>query len=109
MLRMLSDAEAGKVFLLMPTLAIAKAEASLRAGQPLWEPFLSLRGVHSMDLTEHTAIEIGGMLTPRPDGAAAPTRPMVGQVVYEAQAVDAVVVTRTPQAYAGHDVTLMAV
>jgi hypothetical protein len=109
MLDMLDEAEAGNVVLLMPPLAMAQAETKLRAGLRLWEPLLLFRGVHSMDLTEHVAIEIGGMLTPRPGGAAVPTRPAVGHVVFEAEAVNAVVVTRAPQVYAGHDVDLIAV
>ena len=100
-MRLLDDAELGEVFLLMPAVAIAEAESVIRAGVRLWEPFLLFPGVRALELTEHTAIESGRLMNRAPL--------MVAEVVYEAQAMNAVVVTRIPEAYAGHDVALMVV
>jgi hypothetical protein len=101
MLSMLDDAEVGSVFLLLPTVAIAEAESVVGAGSQLWEPFLLYRGVRSLDLTEHTAIEAGQLMTGTPL--------MVAQVVYEAQALNAVVVTRNGDVYGSQDVAVMVV
>jgi hypothetical protein len=101
MLSMLDDAEAGSVFLLLPTVAIAEAEAVIRAGVRLWEPFLLYRGIRALDLTEHTAIEAGQLM--------AQAALMIAQVVYEAQALNAVVVTQASATYAGHEVVVMTV
>ena len=105
-LNMLTDAESGDVFLLMPALAIAEAELVLRAGARLWEPFLLFRGVRSLELTEHTAIESANLAAENPS----PVSPlMIAQAVYEAQNVNGVVVTQTPAAYQGYDVALLPV
>jgi hypothetical protein len=100
-MRLLDDAEFGEVFLLMPAVAIAETESVIRAGARLWEPFLLFPGVRGLELTEHTAIESGRLMHRAPL--------MVAQVVYEAQAMNAVVVTRIPQAYAEHNIAVMTV
>lgn len=108
LMEMLNDAEIGRVFLLMPTAAVAEAESALRAGASLWAPFMMFRGVSTLDLSLHTAVEAADLADPRTPGAIAGPL-MVGQVIYEAHALNAVVVTQLPHLYAGHDITLMTI
>lgn len=108
LMRLLDLAEAGRVFLLLPTVAVAEAEAALKAGARLWTPFLMSRGINTLDLTLHTAIESARLADQEAPGAVAGPL-MVGQLVFEAQALNAVVVTQVPQMYAGYDVALMSV
>ena len=96
---LLDQAETGCLQILMPTAAIADAEAALNAGQIGWEPIMLIPGVESLPLTEHTAIEIGGW----------PGDLAVRHVVHEAAAVRGVVVTRAPGSYDGLKVSLLVV
>jgi hypothetical protein len=100
-LSMLDDAYARRVFLLMPAVALAEAEAAVRVGSRMWEPFLRFPGTRTLELTEHTAIESGRLMDLLPL--------MIAQVIYEARAMGAVVVTQTPEAYDGLNVAVMAV
>jgi hypothetical protein len=108
---LLDDAEQKNVNVLVPTLAIAEAEAVMGAEMRLWERFLALPGLRAMELTEHTAIETGLL-------AAGPLRAggerhllggalMVAQVVWEAQAMSAPIITQYAGLYTGHDVAVM--
>lgn len=106
LMRKLDLAQAGDVALVMPTLAIAETEAAVQAGLRMWEHFLRSHGVRSMDLTEHTAIETGGLAAPlldKPAGTAMGPW-MIAQTVWEARSMNAAVITQRPDAYADHDV-----
>lgn len=96
---LLLDAERGQVHVLLPTTAIAAAEAEVVAGRGGWDPFLLTRGVQALPLAERAAIEIG----PWPGPLA--TR----HTVHEATAARGVVVTRKPGAYEGYKVSLVVV
>ncbi|MGN9910119.1 hypothetical protein ACTMTJ_21450 [Phytohabitans sp. LJ34] len=97
--RLLDLAERGRVNLLMPTTAIADAEAVVQHGTPGWEPILLTGGVRSLPLAEHTAIEIGGW----------PGDLAVRHAVHEADASRAAVVTTEPGMYKGLRVFLLVV
>ena len=95
MMAMLDEAEAGETLLLLPAVAIAYAERVLHA-RALWEPFLLMHGVLTLNLTEHSAIEAGNM------DIALET----AHVIYEAQAMNAIIVTASPDWYEDRDVTV---
>ena len=113
LMRMLTDAEAGRVFLLVPTLAIAEAQAAIGATGSMWDRILGLPGVRAMDLTQHVAVEAGELASARlrhhPMQAALIGPLMVGQVVYEAMSMNATIVTGVPEAYGGQDVAVVAI
>jgi hypothetical protein len=93
------QAERGWFEVLLPTAAIADAEAELRAGPGGWEPIFLTAGLRSLELTEHAAVEIGawpGSLSAR-------------HAVHEAAAVRGVVVTTEPGGYKGLAVSLLVV
>jgi hypothetical protein len=110
-MRLMDDADAGNLFLIVPTLAIAEAQAVLNAEPSQWDFILGFRGIRAMPLTEHDAIAVGGAAGPvlrrNPVGGAALLGPlMVAQVVHEATELNAVVVSGLPSAYAEFDVAV---
>jgi hypothetical protein len=111
LMQLLDDAEQSNVVILVPTLAIAEAEAVMGAGMRMWEHFLALRGLRAMELTEHTAIETGRLAS---DGLrVGGDQPLLGgqlmtaQVVWEAQTMTAPIITQYPALYARRDVAVM--
>jgi hypothetical protein len=96
---MFTGAEGGEFQLLLPTTAVADAEADIRARTSGWEAILLTRGVRSLPLSEHTAIDVGtwpGTLSAR-------------HVAHEALAIRATVVTLQPESFSGMAVPLMVV
>jgi hypothetical protein len=100
-LSMLDDAYVGRAFVLMPAVAIAEAEAGIQVGGRMWEPFFRISGTETLELTGNSALEAARLMDSLPL--------MLAQVVHEAQTMEALVVTHTPEAYDGYDVELMPV
>jgi hypothetical protein len=110
LMSLLDDATAGHVFVLIPTLAIAEAQAVLGVAPSLWDHILRMPGVLAMNLTQHAAVEVGRLAAPRlrhhPVHTALIGPLMAAQVLHEAQAMNAVIVTRVPETYGGHEVVI---
>jgi hypothetical protein len=96
---MLDQADVGLLNLLLPTTAIAEAQAVIDHTLDQWHALLFSPGVRSMPLSEHCAVEIGTW----PGGLA--TR----HTVHESQSMRAAVVTCAPGLYRGHVVSLLVV
>ncbi|MEU8663860.1 PIN domain-containing protein [Actinoplanes philippinensis] len=113
LMRLLDDADAGDRFVIVPTLAIAEAQAVLNARQSHWDRILGVRSLLTIDLSPHVAVEIGRLAAPRL--ARHPVRPplagplMTAQVLHEAQMLNGVIVTRLPEPYDGHDVAVQTI
>lgn len=97
--RLWERANAGEALIVVPTAAIADANGNLTATHDSWSAVLWPNDVVTTPLTEDVAIEIG----PWSGGLA--TR----HVVYEAQAVRGIVVTRAPREYDAWTIPLLAV
>jgi hypothetical protein len=112
LMRLLDDAEDGHVQLIIPAMALYEAEAALGMGSA-WEPFLRFRGVQFLPLAEHIAVEAARIIAPAlrtgVGGSTTMTPWMVGQAVWESQAMLAPIVTHHPPAYDGHDVALAVI
>jgi hypothetical protein len=113
LMRLLEDAEAGRLLLALPATAVAEAQAVLRAESAMWFHIFAFRGLHELPLTWHGAVAAGRIAAPRLEHH--PMQPaligplMVGQVVQEATSMNAVVVTRIPEAYGAYDVAVIAI
>jgi hypothetical protein len=110
MMALLNTAAAGEVLLVVPTLAIAEAQAVLGVALSLWDHILAFPGIRTLDLSQHVAVEVGRLAAPRvqnhPVHTALIGPLMIAQVLYEAATMSAVIVTRLPEAYGGHDVAI---
>ena len=99
LLRMLAQAEAGYIKLILPAVAIAEANRKLQADRPAWEPILLSGGLEAFPLSENAAIEIGSRA-----GDLA-----TNQVLHEVRTLDGVAVTREPQIYELGSVAVLVV
>ncbi|WP_430786935.1 hypothetical protein [Actinoplanes sp. G11-F43] len=108
---MLQEAEAGRMTLTLPSMAVAEAQAVLRAAPSMWHHIFAYPGIHEQPLTWNGAIDAGLIAAPRLEHH--PMQPaligpiMVGQIVDEATAMNAVVVTTLPEAYGAYNVALL--
>ncbi|MGK5677477.1 hypothetical protein [Actinoplanes sp. URMC 104] len=110
LMRLMEDADSGGISLVVPTLAIAEAQAVMNARPAQWDFILAFRGIRTLPLSEHDAIAVGTAAAPALRAAPA-ARPvaligplMLAQVAHEARELGAVVVTGFPSVYAGFDV-----
>lgn len=113
LMRLLDDADAGDRFVIVPTLAIAEAQAVLDARQSHWDRILGVRSLLTIDLSPHVAVEVGRLAAPRLRHHPVHT-PLIGplmtaQVLHEATMLNGVIVTRVPEAYGGHDVAVQTI
>lgn len=112
-MQMLEDAEAGRVLIGLPATAILEAQAALRADDGMWHHVFRFHGVTVLDLTGDGALPAGRIASARlehhPMQPALMGPQMVGHVVTEATAMNAVVVTRLPELYGGHDVAVVTI
>ncbi|SNY55165.1 hypothetical protein [Paractinoplanes atraurantiacus] len=110
LMKLLEKAQVGEEALTMPALAVAEAQAALRYSDKMWQYFFGISGLTEQTLSWFGALEAGSIASARLEHY--PMQPaligpiMVGQVVHEAREMDAVVVTRIPEAYGAYDVAL---
>ncbi|MFF5293057.1 hypothetical protein [Paractinoplanes globisporus] len=110
LMRLLADAEDGQVNLLLPAVAVAEAQAVLAMPGSMWDHIFAFRGVVVLELTGRNAVEAGTLARPRLQHH--PVQPpltgplMAGHVLREAIDTNAVIVTRIPELYGGHDVAV---
>lgn len=113
MMQTLDDADAGQLVAVMPVLAMAEAQVVLDAQDSHWSHILALPGVRSMPLAEDAAIEVGRIAGPRvrhhPVHTALIGPLMTAQVLHEAKTMNAVTMTRFPEAYGGHQVAIYTI
>ena len=103
--------DAGGISLIVPTLAIAEAQAVMGARTSEWDFIHAFRGIRAQALSEHDAIAIGTAARPvlqrNPAAGAAVWGPlMIAQVVHEATELGGVIVSATPAVYADIDVVV---
>ncbi|MEV0899441.1 hypothetical protein [Actinoplanes sp. NPDC049802] len=110
---LLDDAMAGEFIIVVPTLAIAEAQAVLGVASSLWYHILGMPDVRQLDLSVGIALEVGRIAAPRlvhhPVHTALIGPLMIAQVLYEAKTMQAVIVTTVPEAYGGHDISVQTV
>jgi hypothetical protein len=113
LMRLFDDADAGDRFVIVPTLAIAEAQAVLGAKPSHWDRILGVRSLLTIDLSPHVAVEIGRIAAPRlqhhPVHTALIGPLMAAQVLHEARMLNGVIVTCVPEAYGGHEVAVQAI
>ncbi len=110
LMRLLDDAEAESVLLIMPTVAIAEAQVALDAAHSMWEFFFRFRGIRMMELTEDAAVEIGKIArsVPATPSTQVAGRLAIAQAVYGSRMMLAPIFTSVPDAYTGFDVVVTA-
>lgn len=97
--RMLQQSERGEARLILPAVAVAEAETTLRAGYDGWSLLFFSPGVDVVSLDQSTAVSLGGLEGPL---AARHAR-------HAADAASCPLVTRRPGDYGGMVGTLLVV
>ncbi|GAA1654868.1 hypothetical protein [Actinoplanes couchii] len=97
----------------LPANAMSGAQAVMGAPASHWAPILALPGVHTIPVTDHNALEIGMIAAPRtiyhPVYESLINPLMTAQVLHEAIMMNGSIVTKVPEAYGGHDVSVISV
>lgn len=112
-MRLLAIAHAGGFSVLLPATAVAEAQAALKLPAALWDHIFKRPGVVVLSLTGYNAVAVGVLASPRLEHH--PMQPvltgplMVGHVLREAVETNAVVFTRIPELYGGHDIPVTAI
>ncbi|SDS96947.1 hypothetical protein [Actinoplanes derwentensis] len=109
-MQMLDDVDEDQLAAVVPTLALAEAQAALASSRSHWEWIMGLRSLRSLPVTDDVAFAIGDIAAPRiryhPVHTALIGPLMIAQVLYEAKLMNAVIMTRVPEAYGGHEVSI---
>ncbi|HWS36471.1 MAG TPA: hypothetical protein VN408_27515 [Actinoplanes sp.] len=110
LMTVLEAASDGRLVAVLPIIAMIEAQAVLAAKASHWDLILALSGVHAVLATEEGVTEIGNLAAPRvryhPDHRTLLNPIMTAQVLHEAKMMNGVIMTRVPEAYGGHDVTV---
>ncbi|MFY1673672.1 hypothetical protein ACN27G_27560 [Plantactinospora sp. WMMB334] len=94
---LLDDAESGRLGLIVPVAAMAVAQAEIDHTSDGWSALLLCPGVDTIGMGQQCAIDVG----------AWPGDLSTRHTVYEAHALNAVIVTRDPGLYKGYEVRLL--
>ncbi|GGN88054.1 hypothetical protein GCM10010112_71190 [Actinoplanes lobatus] len=109
-MQVLDEASDDGYFVVVPTLAIAEAQAVIGAASDHWYHVLSVPALRILDLSAPVAIEVGRIAGPRlrnhPVQAPLIGPLMTAQVLYEAKMLSAAIGTTVPEAYGGHEVAV---
>jgi hypothetical protein len=97
--QLLQESEKGASRLILPAVAVAEAETSLRAGYNGWSLLFFSPGVEVVGLDQSTAVALGNL-----DGSLG-----ARHARHEANAVGATLVTRCPGDYSGLPGSLLVV
>ena len=110
LMHLLDLAAAGQVMIVLPANAILEAAAVMNVNAGLWDHFLRFDGINDLPLSTHAAIAAGEYARPRITNPLAHrelTSPLqIANVLQEAYAMRAIIVTAIPQLYSGHDLVV---
>ncbi|WP_240669988.1 hypothetical protein [Actinoplanes solisilvae] len=99
--------------MLLPATAVAEAQAALKIPAALWDHIFKRPRAVVLNLTGYNAVAVGVLASPRlehhPMQAVLTGPLMVGHVVREAAETNAVVFTRIPELYGGHEVPVTVI
>ncbi|MBB2946820.1 putative nucleic acid-binding protein [Actinoplanes lutulentus] len=113
LLELLGGAADGDFSIAVPAVAVAEAQAVLAVTGSAWSAILGRTGVTELPLSADAAVDVGDIARPRllhhPVHSALIGPIMVGQVIWETKQMGAVVVTRVPEAYGGHDISVAVI
>ncbi|WP_246635844.1 hypothetical protein [Actinoplanes hulinensis] len=109
-MQVLDEASDDGYFVVVPTLAIAEAQAVIGAASDHWYHVLRLPSLRTLDLSPYVAVAVGRIAGPRlqhhPVQAPLIGPLMTAQVLHEARSMTGVIVTSVPEAYGGHEIAV---